>query len=63
MIQRGVLCLRQASQGDALSVYHIEASIAATHCMAADAAATRFKDNFDAGCFGRNPSLRDGGND
>ena len=40
MIQRGVLCLRQASQGDALSVYHIEASIAATHAMAADAAAT-----------------------
>ena len=37
MIQRGVLCLRQASQGDALSVYHIEASIAATHCMAAAA--------------------------
>jgi RNA polymerase sigma-70 factor (ECF subfamily) len=40
MIQRGVLCLRHASQGGALSVYHIEASIAATHCMAANASAT-----------------------
>jgi RNA polymerase sigma factor (sigma-70 family) len=40
MIHHGVLCLRHASQGGALSVYHIEASIAATHCMAADASAT-----------------------
>src|SRR5262249_39368832 len=40
MIQRGVLCLSHASQGGVLSVYHIEAGIAATHCMAADAAAT-----------------------
>jgi RNA polymerase sigma-70 factor (ECF subfamily) len=40
MIHRGIQCLRRASQGDALSVYHIEASIAATHCMAADATAT-----------------------
>jgi len=40
MIQRGILCLRNASQGGALSVYHIEASIAATHCLADDAAAT-----------------------
>ena len=40
MIHRGVLCLRHASQGGALSVYHIEASIAATHCMASDASAT-----------------------
>jgi RNA polymerase sigma-70 factor (ECF subfamily) len=40
MIQRGVLCLRQASHGEALSVYHIEASIAATHCLAAEASAT-----------------------
>ncbi|HXT12602.1 MAG TPA: DUF6596 domain-containing protein [Candidatus Angelobacter sp.] len=43
MIERGVLCLRQSSQGDTLSVYHIEASIAATHCMAADAAATDWR--------------------
>ncbi len=40
MIQRGVQCLRHASQGDALSVYHLEGSIAATHCLAAEAAAT-----------------------
>lgn len=40
MIQRGIVCLHHASQGGALSVYHIEASIAATHCMAADASAT-----------------------
>lgn len=40
MIQRGIVCLRQASQGGVLSVYHIEASIAATHCLAADAAST-----------------------
>jgi RNA polymerase sigma factor (sigma-70 family) len=40
MIQRGVLCLRHASQGGTLSVYHVEASIAATHCMAADASTT-----------------------
>jgi predicted RNA polymerase sigma factor len=32
--------LRNASHGEALSVYHIEASIAATHCMSADATAT-----------------------
>jgi RNA polymerase sigma-70 factor (ECF subfamily) len=40
MIQRGVLCLRHASQGEALSVYHIEASIAATHCLASGASTT-----------------------
>jgi RNA polymerase sigma-70 factor (ECF subfamily) len=40
MIQRGVWCLRQASQGGTLSAYHLEASIAATHCLAADASAT-----------------------
>ncbi len=40
MIQAGILVLRHASQGGALSVYHIEASIAATHCLAANAAAT-----------------------
>jgi RNA polymerase sigma-70 factor (ECF subfamily) len=39
-IQRGVTCLRLSSQGGALSVYHIEASIAATHCMAMEASAT-----------------------
>ena len=40
MIQSGILNLRNASQGGVLSVYHIEAGIAATHCLAADAAAT-----------------------
>lgn len=40
MIQRGIACLREAAKGDSLSVYHIEASIAATHCMAAEASAT-----------------------
>ncbi len=40
MIQRGIQCLRLASEGDGLSVFHIEASIAATHCLATDAAAT-----------------------
>ncbi|MGB8170388.1 MAG: DUF6596 domain-containing protein [Chthoniobacteraceae bacterium] len=40
MIERGIECLCHASRGDTLSVYHLEASIAATHCMAADASAT-----------------------
>ena len=40
MIECGILSLRNASQGGTLSVYHIEASIAATHCLAANAAAT-----------------------
>jgi RNA polymerase sigma factor (sigma-70 family) len=39
LIQQGIRCLHHASQG-ALSVYHIEASIAATHCLAPDASAT-----------------------
>jgi RNA polymerase sigma-70 factor (ECF subfamily) len=40
MIRRGITCLHQASQGGTISVYHIEAGIAATHCLAADASAT-----------------------
>ena len=40
MIERGIACLHHAARGSSLSVYHIEASIAATHCMAADASAT-----------------------
>jgi RNA polymerase sigma-70 factor (ECF subfamily) len=40
MIQRGVLQLRDASQGGAVSVYHLEAGIAATHCLAAEASST-----------------------
>lgn len=42
MIQRGILCLSHASHGDTLNVYHLEASIAATHCTAADASATNW---------------------
>ncbi len=40
MIRRGIECLRHASRGNTASVYHLEASIAATHCTAADASAT-----------------------
>ena len=40
LIHQGITCLHHAAQGGTLSVYHIEASIAATHCLAADAAAT-----------------------
>lgn len=40
MIQRGIGCLHQALEGGTLSVYHIEASIAATHCLAAEASMT-----------------------
>lgn len=43
MIHRGVLCLRHASHGGELSVYHIEASIAATHCMASEASVTDWR--------------------
>lgn len=40
MIESGIECLRHASQGGTLSVYHLEAGIAATHCLAPDASAT-----------------------
>ena len=42
MSQRGIACLRAATQGGTLSVYHIEASIAATHCLAIEASATNW---------------------
>ena len=42
MITRGIASLRHASQGGTLSVYHLEASIAATHCTAADASETNW---------------------
>jgi RNA polymerase sigma-70 factor (ECF subfamily) len=42
MIQRGIASLHLAAQGFTLSVYHIEASIAATHCTAPDASATNW---------------------
>src|SRR5581483_9268866 len=40
LIRRGIASLHQASRGGAISAYHIEASIAATHCLASEAAAT-----------------------
>ncbi len=40
LIRRGIACLHCASQGDVVSVYHLEAAIAATHCLAAEAAST-----------------------
>jgi RNA polymerase sigma-70 factor (ECF subfamily) len=42
MIERGIVCLRHAAQGEMLSAYHIEASIAATHCTAPDAFSTNW---------------------
>ncbi len=42
MIQRGIACLHHASQAGGLSVYHLEASIAATHCLAAETASTNW---------------------
>jgi RNA polymerase sigma-70 factor (ECF subfamily) len=40
MIEQGIACLRHAAQGEILSAYHIEASIAATHCTAPDSFST-----------------------
>ncbi|MEQ1750247.1 MAG: sigma-70 family RNA polymerase sigma factor [Prosthecobacter sp.] len=40
MIQRGILCLGFAAQGDAISEYHLEAGIAACHSTAPDDAST-----------------------
>lgn len=40
MIVRGVRQLALATGGDLLSAYHLEAGIAACHCMASDAAST-----------------------
>ncbi len=40
LIRQGIDCLHHAAQGGTLSVYHIEASIAAVHCLAPDPAAT-----------------------
>ncbi|MCC5806012.1 MAG: sigma-70 family RNA polymerase sigma factor [Opitutales bacterium] len=40
MIQRGIYHLDRASSGDTLSAYHLQAGIAACHCLAADAAST-----------------------
>ncbi|MEI6712524.1 MAG: sigma-70 family RNA polymerase sigma factor [Verrucomicrobiota bacterium] len=42
MIQRGVLCLSRAAQGDHISEYHLEAGIAACHSTAATDADTNW---------------------
>ncbi len=40
MIQRGIVCLGQAAQGEKISEYHLEAGIAACHSTAPDDAST-----------------------
>jgi RNA polymerase sigma factor (sigma-70 family) len=40
MIERGILYLAQAAAGEELSEYHIQAGIAACHCLAADYSST-----------------------
>jgi RNA polymerase sigma factor (sigma-70 family) len=42
MIQRGIGCLGQAAHGDSISVYHLEAGIAACHSTAPDDASTEW---------------------
>jgi len=43
MIERGVLCLSLAGQGEELTMYHLEAGIAACHCLAETDASTDWK--------------------
>jgi RNA polymerase sigma factor (sigma-70 family) len=43
LIEQGTVFLRQARQGEALSYYHVEASIAFEHCMAKDFVSTNWK--------------------
>ncbi len=42
MIERGMLHLGQSAQGDQASEYHLQAGIAACHCLAPDAASTEW---------------------
>jgi RNA polymerase sigma-70 factor (ECF subfamily) len=42
LIERGLVHLAEAAQGDALSEYHLQAGIAATHCMAPDYLSTNW---------------------
>ena len=42
MIQRGMVCLSRASRGDEISVYHLEAGIAACHSTAIDDESTNW---------------------
>ena len=43
LIKRGYYYLNKSSEGNHLSVYHIESAIAAEHCMATDFTETNFK--------------------
>ena len=43
LIQKGYLFLNLSSQGNALTVYHLESAIAAEHCLAATFAATNWE--------------------
>jgi RNA polymerase sigma factor (sigma-70 family) len=43
LIERGLVHLAEAAQGDALSEYHLQAGIAATHCMAPDYLSTNWE--------------------
>jgi RNA polymerase sigma-70 factor (ECF subfamily) len=43
MISRGILHLSQSAAGDELSEYHLQAGIAACHCLAADDASTDWR--------------------
>ncbi|HEY8993427.1 MAG TPA: sigma-70 family RNA polymerase sigma factor [Lacunisphaera sp.] len=42
LIERGLVHLAEAAQGDELSEYHLQAGIAATHCMAPDYLSTNW---------------------
>ncbi len=42
LIERGLVHLAEAAQGDSLSEYHLQAGIAATHCMAPDYLSTNW---------------------
>ena len=43
MIERGIASLHQSASGETLSRYHIEASIAAEHCLAPSLAETNWQ--------------------
>jgi len=43
LIGQGAIFLQQASHGDSISAYHIEAAIAYEHCIAVDFSSTNWK--------------------
>jgi RNA polymerase sigma factor (sigma-70 family) len=43
MIARAILCLSKSASGEELTTYHLQATIAAVHCAAADYASTDWK--------------------